>query len=205
MVTMPRRGILGGTFNPIHIGHLLVAEEARSALSLRDVLVVPAGEPWMREGEKIASKADRWAMVMLAVQYNRKFVPSRVDLDRPGSTYSVDTLAELTVRKTENNEEFTFIIGADSLLALPQWKEPMRLLSMCRIAAVTRPGFDVEAAMIALEQAIPGASMRIDVVQGLQIGISATDIRQRCHEGKSIKYRVPETVESYIMERGLYR
>ena len=205
MVTVPRRGVLGGTFNPIHIGHLLVAEEARAALSLSEVLVVPAGEPWMREGEKIASKADRWAMVMLAIQYNRKFVPSRVDLDRPGPTYSVDTLSELIAGHTENDEGFTCIVGADSLATLPQWKDPLRLLSMCRIAAVTRPGFDVETAISALEQALPGASAHIDVVPGLHIGISATDIRQRCHEGKSIKYRVPETVESYIMERGLYR
>ena len=199
---MRRRGILGGTFNPIHIGHLLAAEEAATALGLDEVLFMPAGDPWMRAGERLASKEDRWNMAVLATQTNPRFAPSRLEIDRDGPTYTVDTLAEL---QAQQPAAYWFILGIDALLGLPRWREPVRLLDLCRIAAVARPGYDARGALDALSRELPGAEKRVDIVEGLEIGVSATDIRQRVQDGRSIRYRVPDAVERYIIDRGLYK
>ena len=202
MVTAPKRGILGGTFNPIHIGHLLAAEEVLSALRLDEVFFVPAGDPWMRAGEALASKEDRWEMVVRATRSNLRFLPSRMEIDRPGASYTVDTLAELQATKPG---AYYCILGVDALAALHQWREPGLLVNLCRIAVVTRPGYDIQSVLAALIAELPALAGHLDIVDGVDIGVSATDIRRRVHDGKSIKYRVPEAVESYIMERGLYK
>lgn len=198
-----KRGLFGGTFDPVHVGHLLAAEEAREALGLDEVMFIPAGEPWMRQGEHLASWQDRWAMVTLAVQTNPRFTASRMELERPGPTYAVDTL--MAFRASDDAAEFTFILGLDALLGLPRWKDPQKVLTMCRIAAVARPGHDAAAVLASLKAQVPEAAGRIDLVPSLDIDVSATDIRRRVREGRSIRYRVPEAVESYIMERRLYR
>lgn len=202
MVISRRRGILGGTFNPIHIGHLLVADEAATALGLDRVLFVPAGDPWMRSGGVLAAKDDRWQMVVRATKSNPRFVPSRIEIDRPGATYAVDTLAAL---QEQQPASYWFILGIDALMGLHRWREPRRLLEMCRIAAVTRPTYDAQRALSALSRELPGAEKCVDVVEGLEIGISATDIRRRVQEDQSIRYRVPDVVERFIIDRGLYR
>lgn len=204
MVSPPRRGVLGGTFNPIHIGHLLAAEEARTALGLNAVIFVPAGEPWMRTQEDLAPKEDRWEMVLRAVESNPHFAASRVDLDRAGPSFAVDTLKDLLFGKPGPGL-YWFIMGGDTLMGLPRWKDPERLLRLCRLAVVSRPGNDVTERVAAIAKEMPFLADRIDVVAGLAVDISATDIRERVRAGRSIKYRVSEEVESYIMERSLYQ
>jgi len=203
MVTSLRRGVLGGTFNPIHLGHLLAAEEARTALGLIEVIFVPAGDPWMRVPQDLAPKEDRWDMVLRAVESNPHFSANRVDLDRAGPSYSVDTLKDLLFGKPGPGL-YWFIMGVDTLMGLPQWKDPEGLLQLCRLAVVSRPGNDVLERVAAIVKEMPFLANRIDVVAGLSVDISATDIRERVRAGKSIKYRVPDTVESLIMGRDLY-
>lgn len=200
---MPGRGVFGGTFNPIHLGHLLLAEEVRTVLGLAEIIFVPTGLPWMKEQDELASADDRWAMVNLAIASNPAFTASRVDIDRPGPSYAVDTVKDLLAGQPGACDLF-FIMGVDSLEALPRWKEPQEMLRLCRIAVVSRPGYDVEATAASLRRALPEAVDRLRFVEGLRIDISSTDIRRRRREGRSIRYRVPEAVEAYIMARGLY-
>lgn len=202
MVDGPRLGILGGTFNPIHLGHLIAAEEARVAMGLDEVVFIPAGEPYLRRDKDLAPKEDRWAMVRAAVATNRSFVASRLELDRPGPTYSVDTLETL---HGQRSGAYWFILGADTLGQVAQWKEPKRIVRLCRLAAVSRPGLDVAGAVAELVRAVPAAAGRVDMVAGVHIGISATEVRRRVREGLSITYRVPDVVERIIKERGLYK
>jgi len=204
MVAAVERGILGGTFNPVHLGHLLVGEETRMQLGLGEILFVPAGEPWMKDGDDLAGQEDRWEMVRLATASNPHFTPCRVDLDRGGPTYAIDTLKELR-RHDAGPCAYYFIMGMDALLDMHRWKEPKLLLEMCRIAAVTRPDTDKVAAVAAVASHLPEAAGRIVFVDGLNVDISSTDIRRRRREGRSIKYRVPEPVEACILERELYR
>ena len=197
-------GVLGGTFNPIHLGHLLVAEEVRTRLDLAEVLFVPTGQPWMKGAEELAPKEHRWEMVVRATASNPTFLPSRVEIDRPGPSYSIDTLKELQ-RERDVCADIFFIMGADTLLGLPEWKEPRKLLELCRIAAVTRPAHDQDKIVASVARKLPELAERITFVDGLNVDISATDIRRRCKDGRSIKYRVPEAVEQYILEHRLYR
>jgi len=196
-------GILGGTFNPIHLGHLLIAEESRTALGLAAVVFAPAGQPWMKLPEGLAPREDRWRMVELATASNPHFRPSRVDLDRLGPSYAVDTVKD--VRRLEPGVSPWFIMGVDAFESLPQWRQPERLLGLCGLVVVARPGHDTARALAEVARLLPGVESQVRFVEGIHVDISATDIRRRCREGRSIKYRVPEAVESYILERGLYR
>ncbi len=195
-------GILGGTFDPVHIGHLIIGEEARHKLDLAEVLFVPAGQPWLKANRRVAPAADRLEMLRRALQSNPHFRVSTVDMDRPGLTYSVDTVAGLQ-KELGAETELYFIMGLDALAELPTWREPARLAEMCQIVGVTRPGrpnFDLSS----LEPAIPHASAHIMLLEVPQIGISSTDIRERVTRGLPIRYQVPETVEEYIKEHRLY-
>ena len=198
------RGVVGGTFDPVHFGHLRVAEEVCTRLDLAQVIFVPAGEPWMKGGEELAPKEHRWQMVVRATAVNQAFVPSRVDIDRPGPSYAIDTLRDLT-RQQPGPCAYYFIMGMDSLGTLPQWKEPDKMLELCRIAVVTRPDQEKEKAVASVARELPALMERITFVGGLHIDISSTEVRRRCREGQSIKGLVPETVEEYILEHGLYR
>jgi nicotinate-nucleotide adenylyltransferase len=196
-------GLLGGTFDPIHIGHLIAAEEVRVKVGLGEVLFVPAGQPWLKSDRAISAAEHRLEMVRLAIDTNPEFKLSRVEVERPGPSYTVDTVRELR-RQFEAGAELFFILGLDLLDELPRWKEPARLIEMCRLVAVTRPGYDA-LRLQPLEKSIPGISTRLDIVEMPPVGISASDIRRRIAHGLSIKYLVPESVESYIYEHGLYR
>ena len=198
------RGVLGGTFNPIHLGHLLIAEEVRIALGLEQVLFVPAGKPWMKHEDDLAPGEHRWEMVLRALASNPAFGASRVDLDRPSPSYAIDTLRDL-LREHPGPCDYYFIMGMDALHELPKWKQPRRMLELCKVAVVRRPGNNSEETLGAVERALPGLGDRVSFVEGPLIEISSTDIRRRCREGLSIKYRVPELVEEYIQEHGLYR
>lgn len=203
--TSPARrvGVMGGTFDPIHVGHLMLAEQARDGLGLARVLFVPAGQPWRKAGRHIAPVADRVAMVRAALAGDPHFALSTVEAERTGPSYTVETLAQLQAELGGAADLF-FIIGQDALTDLPHWRDPGGIIRQARLAVAGRPGLPpVDVA--ALEAAIPGITARIDRVHMPQVDISSTDIRQRVAAGRSIRYLVPAGVEAYIRERGLYR
>jgi len=195
-------GVLGGTFDPIHVGHLLVAEEARARLNLAEVLFVPAGQPWLRLNNAILPAEHRVEMVRLAIAGKPYFKLSTMEIERPGPTYTVDTMAELHAQLGVGDELF-FILGWDSLTQLPQWREPSRLIKLCRLAAVPRVDYPVPD-LGSLEAAIPGLSQQVILLDEPHIDISASEIRRRVARGLSIHQLVPKPVERYIKEHGLY-
>lgn len=196
-------GILGGTFDPIHYGHLIAANEALWALGLSQVLFVPAGVPPHKPSSEISSVRDRVAMVELAIASNSAFALSRVDVDRLGPAYSVDMI-ELLRSQLGPAAEFHFIIGLDTLLEIPSWREPRRLLALTKLAVVTRPGYPMPN-LDDLEKLLPGVRQRAQFIHMPDIGISASELRRRVAVGQPITYQLPEAVESYIYREGLYR
>ncbi len=194
-------GILGGTFDPIHCGHLIIAEEVRVRLGLDRVSFIPAGEPWLREGGGIASGEHRLQMVRLAISSNPFFELSTIELEHQGPSYSIDTITQLR-DELGPDAELYFIIGPDALRQLPLWKEPGRILELSRVVAVRRPEYSPDLA--SLDSAIPGASSQIIPIETPWIEVSSTEVRNRIRDGLSIRYLVPEAVERYIREHGLY-
>ena len=203
-MTGEKIGVLGGTFDPIHLGHLIVAEDLMEKLELKEVLFIPAGRPWLKlkEDKPISAAKHRLAMVKLAVASNPFFKVSTIEIDRPGFSYSIDTVLELK-SKLGDKAEIYFIVGPDALQGLPRWKEPARLLEECQVVGIGRPGY-AGANLRKLDRSIPGASRRITLVDVPQIDISSTGIRQRVSRGLSIRYLVPGSVEKYIHEHRLY-
>lgn len=195
-------GLLGGTFDPIHIGHLLIAEDAREALGLDTVVFIPAGRPWLKANQSVTDPQHRLAMVGLAIGPNPHFQVSDIEVRRQGPTYTVDTLEQLQQDYSLNTEKF-LILGMDSLNELARWRSPERLFDLCVVVGVSRPGQE-EIDIDKLESIAEGASGKIVLISGPSVGISGTNIRDRVVHGKSIKYRVPVDVESYILEHGLY-
>lgn len=199
----PRRiGVLGGTFDPIHHGHLAVAQDCRDVLRLDLVLFVPAGEPPHKQGRAITPVEHRLAMVELAIASNPAFRLSRIDVDRSGPSYTVGTLERLRC-ELGPEAQLWFVMGADSLADILTWRDPPRLLQLARIAAAGRPDAPPPDPSV-LEEALPGARERIDLVQVPLLQISASDLRARIAQGRPIKYLVPDAVERYIAEHGLY-
>ena len=198
-----RLGILGGTFDPVHTGHLIIGQEAAAALNLDEVLFLPTGRPWMKEGSPVTASEHRVAMLRLAVECNSVFRVSTLEADRPGLSYTVDTLPALLEGEAAGASLF-FILGMDSLETLHRWKEPHRLFDMCTLVAVSRPGhMDFDRA--SLEGIRPGASKEVVFLEGPDIGISGAEIRRRVQRGQPIAYWVPAEVERYIQEHGLYQ
>lgn len=197
----PARGIFGGTFDPPHLGHLVLAEAARSVLGLSEVVFMPAGEPPHKSGRRITSADHRIAMTRSAIADNARFALSTLDAERDGPSYSVDAMQKLRERWGRTVEIY-FIMGADSLVGLPSWHRPERLMRLVTFAVVARPGFYTD--MATLERALPGLADRVVFVPAPLIGISSTAIRQRVAEGHSIRYLVPPTVEKYIYTHSLY-
>lgn len=195
-----RLGVFGGTFDPIHTGHLIVAEDARAALSLDQVLFVPAGEPWFKSYRRITPAHHRLAMVRLAIDGNPHFSATDIEIARSGPSYTVDTLAQL--RDELPDAELFVILGIDALREIDRWHQPRRLFQMAQVAGMARPGASLDPSV--LNDAIPGASDRLRIVNGALIDISGTDIRRRISSGQSVRYRVPSAVEAYIRAEGLY-
>lgn len=198
-----KRGLLGGTFDPIHLGHLRAAENAREALGLDEVAFVPARTPPHREAPR-ASALDRFAMVALATAGHPRFVASDLELTREGPSYTVDTLAEL--RRARPEDALFLIVGSDTFPELASWKDRARIHDLCTVAVVSRPGEDgvpVETGADAPPEAGRGA--RVARAEGPGLPVSATDVRRRVKEGLSIRYLVPAAVADYIGKRGLYR
>jgi len=195
-------GVLGGTFDPIHMGHLIIAEEVRARLDLVEVLFVPAGQPWLKKNNVISTAEHRVEMVRLAIADEPSFKLSTMEIERPGPSYTVDTMAELS-RQIGAEDKLFFILGWDNLLQLPQWHEPSRLVRLCRLVPVRRVGYTTPD-LDSLEAAIPGLSQSIIMLDTPQIEISASEIRARVARGLSIHQLVPEPVERYIKQHRLY-
>lgn len=187
-----RIGLLGGTFDPPHLGHLIVAEVARVRLELDEVQFVVAGAPWMKEEWSPAE--DRLRMVELAIADTDAFVVNRTEVDREGPTYTADTLEEL--HSADPDCELFFLLGADAAQRLDEWKQIEQALDQATFVVVTRPGYTLD----------PHAPMtdRVRTLEVPQIGISSTDLRRRFREGDAVRYQLPDVVETYIRERQLY-
>ncbi|MFH1032286.1 MAG: nicotinate-nucleotide adenylyltransferase [Chloroflexota bacterium] len=195
-------GVLGGTFDPIHNGHIRVAEEVKVRLNLTEVLFIPAGHPWLKAGETISAAENRIQMVRLAIKDKPGFKLSTAEIERPGPTYTLDTIAELR-SKIKVGDELYFIMGWDSLALLPKWREPLRLIKLCKLVAVPRPGYPLPD-LKTLEAEIPGLRDRVTILDKPEIDISATDIRSRVARGLFIGHLVPKPVEEYIKRHKLY-
>ncbi|MFC2023911.1 nicotinate-nucleotide adenylyltransferase [Chloroflexota bacterium] len=203
MESMIRRlGILGGTFDPVHHGHLVAAEAAYHQLGMNPVLFVPAGIPPHKAGRPVADARHRLAMLELAIAGKPHFAISQVDLDRPGPCYTLDTLRLLRAEWGPEPRLF-FVEGADSLADIGGWFQPQRIIEMCEFAVVHRPGADVD--LVRLEKRLPGLADRVHWLQMPSLEISSSDIRARVRAGDPISYLLPAAVESYIYERGLYQ
>jgi nicotinate-nucleotide adenylyltransferase len=204
--SLRRVGLLGGTFDPIHFGHLVIAEEVRTVLHLAEMVFVPAGHPPHKPGRIVTEAQHRLAMLELAIASNPHFTISLVDLERPGPSYTVETLQVLRQQWGAQTTIY-FVIGGDSLEDLLAWYDPAGILKqLTALVAVQRPGYEEAAGYRdTLEARLPGISQRLIMVQAPQLDISATDLRRRVAEGRPIKYQTPEAVERYIIEYGLYR
>lgn len=196
-------GILGGTFDPIHYGHLRIAEGCRSQLGLDEVLFVPAGDPPHKQGRPISPAADRVAMVQLAIGDQPHFHLSRVDVDRPGVSYSVETVALLRTELGPDARLF-FIVGGDAVAELATWRDPDCLANLCQIVAVNRPGYP-RVDLARLESCIPHASERVRQLAVPALDLAASDLRRRVAAGRSIVDMTPAAVIEYIVRHGLYR
>ena len=195
-------GVLGGTFDPMHLGHLMVAGGARTQLNLAEVLFVPAGQPWLKVNNVISAAEHRVQMVRLAIADKPGLKLSTREIERAGPSYTVDTMAEVRAKLGAEDKLF-FILGWDNLAQLPQWREPARLIKMCRLVAVPRVGYPVPD-LDFLEAAIPGLSRSTILLETPRIDISASEVRGRVARGLSIHHLVPEAVEKYIKEHKLY-
>jgi nicotinate-nucleotide adenylyltransferase len=184
-------GILGGTFNPIHIGHLILAEEAREKLSLDEIIFVPAYLPPHKDSADIAPAKQRLEMVKVAIRTNRKFSVSDIEIKRDGRSYTIDTLRAF--KEIYPRDELYFIIGSDLLKYLDEWKELKDIITMVKFIAATRPGYALEK--------IPS---HISTLPIRAVDVSGFEIRQAIREGKSFRYLVPEAVFRYICKKRLY-
>lgn len=202
MVGGVRLGVLGGTFDPPHNAHLAVAEAVLERLGLSEVLFVPAGQPQLKAGEVLTPKECRVEMTALAISGRPKFRLSTIEIERPGPTYTVDTIAELRRQRAE--DALFFIMGWDNVSTLPLWHEPQRLVSLCKLVVVPRPGFS-RPDPAALETLIPGLAQRVVLMRRPEMDISSSDIRERVAKGLPISHLVPPVIEAYIKEKGLYR
>ncbi len=195
-------GIMGGTFDPIHYGHLAAAEEARVQLKLGRVLFAPVKIPPHKPDEKISALEHRLAMVELAIASNPHFTLSRVDIDRSAPYYTIDTIAMLREEWKLGSDEIYFIMGLDSLTEILTWHRPERLLKLCLLAVMGRPGYEIN--LRSLEASLPGVSSRILLLDMPHLDISSSDLRLRVRRGLSIRYLLPEAVEDYIYAHHLY-
>ena len=196
-------GVLGGTFDPIHIGHLILAEEASVTLGCETVLFIPAGQPWLKNRNDILPVAHRVEMVRRAISGNENFRLSTLEVERPGDSFSVDTMKILS-RHYGTTAELFFIVGQDALQMFQHWKNPVRLMQLCQLVVMNRP-HSPPLDLAVLERVVPGISRRLIQLRMPDVGVSSTDIRERVARGKSIRYLVPAPVEEYITAHGLYR
>lgn len=196
-----RMGIFGGTFDPVHIGHLIVAETIMHEFALDKVIFIPAASPPHKQGRIITPFHHRYAMTQLAIQSNDRFLVSDMEMHRSGPSYSRDTLAEL-IAEHGDDTDFYFIVGADSVVSLHTWNRIDELLAMCHFVGASRPGCLPD--MMELRGRFGKLAAKIHCLETPELQISSTDIRQRVRQGKPIRYIVPDAVEDYIYREKLY-
>lgn len=191
---------MGGTLNPVHLGHLLVAEAARERFNLERVVWVPAGDPPHKTDAGLAPQEDRYAMTLLATASNPAFEVSRLEMEREGPSYSLLTIQHF--RRQVGADDLFFITGADTVLELLTWHRHEEVIRSCRFIAATRPGHDLDR----LDDVLPPEYLRrIEAMPVAAVDISSTEIRRRISAGETVRYLVPEAVEHYIRNRGLYQ
>jgi nicotinate-nucleotide adenylyltransferase len=191
-----RLGIMGGTFDPIHHGHLVAASEVAHLFALDEVVFVPTGQPWMKEGRKTSAAEDRYLMTVIATASNPAFSVSRVDIERPGKTYTIDTLREMREIYGSGVELF-FITGADALGEILSWRDADELFNLAHFIGCTRPGHNLA------DPGLPGGG--VSLVEVPALAISSTECRERVRAGEPVWYLVPDGIVQYINKRGLYR
>jgi nicotinate-nucleotide adenylyltransferase len=196
-----RIGVMGGTFDPIHHGHLVAASEVQSYFDLDEVIFVPTGQPWQKSDRKVSPPEDRYLMTVIATASNPRFSVSRVDIDRRGPTYTKDTLRDL--RSLNPDADLYFITGADALASILAWQNWEEMFSIARFVGVSRPGYDLDGKHIAAALAeLPADALTLVEVPAL--AISSTDCRKRAGENRPIWYLVPDGVVQYVTKRQLY-
>ena len=197
-------GIFGGTFDPIHIAHLAVAEEAAEALGLESVVFVPAGEPPHKPGRAITAGHHRLAMVELAIAGNERFHADRRELDRPGPSYTVDTLAAIHAEAGPGaTPDLVLIVSAEAFLEFMTWREPRRILELARVVVAPRDGYP-EAGPDFLAAHLPDLAGRATFLDAPRLRLSASELRARAAAGRSLRYLIPDAVAAYIGDHDLY-
>lgn len=195
-------GLMGGTFNPIHYGHLLAAEQARSRFRLDEVIFIPSGRPPHKNDKTVAGAEHRYLMTVLATSTNPRFTVSRAELDRKDLSYTIDTVRYFARLLKSKNPDIYFITGYDAVLEILTWRNPDKILELCTIISASRPGYDIRRLKEILDRKQLG---RIRILEAAALAISSTDIRSRLAEGLPIKYLLPDSVEEYIYKNKLYR
>ncbi|MBA3233826.1 MAG: nicotinate-nucleotide adenylyltransferase [Propionibacteriales bacterium] len=199
MTQHPKRvGVMGGTFDPIHHGHLVAASEVQAWFALDEVIFVPTGEPWQKSARQVSPAEDRYLMTVIATASNPRFSVSRVDIDRVGPTYTIDTLRDL--HNIRAATEFYFITGADALAQILTWHDAEAVFELAQFVGCTRPGTTIDDATVA---GLPAE--RVTIIEVPALAISSTECRARAHKGEPVWYLVPDGVVQYINKRGLYR
>ena len=198
-------GVFGGTFDPIHVAHLAVAQEAAEVLGLERVLFVPAGRPPHKAGLAITAGEHRLAMVELAIAGNERFAVDPLELQRPGPSYTVDTLEALCHPSSGGPApELTLIISTDAFLGLATWQDPRRILELARLAVAPRDGYENVGADV-MEAHVPGLADRVVFLDGPRLRLSGSELRARAAAGRTLRYLVPDAVAAYIGDHALYR
>lgn len=195
-------GIIGGTFDPIHYGHLIAAEWAKDELNLDKIIFIPAANPPHKELQEILDEKYRYLMVSLAIKDNKNFTISDHEIQRGGKSYTIDTLKHF--KKVYPNSELFFIMGFDSLLSLPTWKDVEGLVELCTFIVATRPGYTLDQNDNIYDKLPSGIGDKVVFLEIPEIEISSSLIRERVRKGKSIKYLVPEAIEKYIYDNNIY-
>ena len=196
-------GIMGGTFDPIHYGHLMLAQNALDTFSLDEILFVPSGTPWLKESTKVLSKNKRVSMTGMAIEDNPDFALSTIEIDREGNSYSYETVEEL--KKEQPETDFYFIMGADSLLEIERWKHPDRLMADCILLVAVRDDCDKEGLEKQITYLKDKYQADIRILPANRMDISSTKIRQMIQEGKSVRYMLPDQVIRFIQKNHLYQ
>jgi len=196
-------GIIGGTFDPIHNGHLLMAENSRKAFSLDKIIFIPAGIPPHKKDKNISSNVHRYNMTLLAINNNKHYFLSDIELKREGISFTVDTIKHL--KSIFSGAELYFIMGSDSLLQIEKWKDYEELLSLCNFIVAKRPNYDDEQLKRKVDNLNSLYKSSIYIVEGPVLDVSSSDIRNKVQRGESITYLVPNPVEEYIYKHELYK
>ena len=199
-----RIAIMGGTFDPIHYGHLATAESVRCKYNADKVFFIPSGCPPHKDINFVTNNERRYEMTLLATKSNPNFEVSRIEIDRPGRTYTIDTITELK-EKYGSEVEILFITGADVVHSIFTWKSWEKLLTLCDFVAATRPGYKKSEMFKRIEFMREAYESKIHLIEVPELDISSSDIRERVSEGRTIKYLLPECVEEYIYENSLYK